>query len=120
MGRRARENVAQGSLSSPFALLRAGFAAFPLRRGFGGADKGKFLDRLVRGAVRQMWRRPRRAGSAFVRCHRVLTPPCGVRATAARQAPAPLEEPQGQTQFVPTNSDPTGPGGRDGETALYD
>jgi len=33
-----------------------------------------------------------------VGCHFVLTPPCGVSATAARQGRAPLEEPQGSRQ----------------------
>jgi len=32
-----------------------------------------------------------------VRSHLVLTPPCGVSATAARQGPAPLEKPQGRS-----------------------
>jgi hypothetical protein len=51
-------NVAQGPHFGP--------AAFPPRRGSGGADKGKFSDCLVRGAVRQMQCRPRLAGSALL------------------------------------------------------
>ena len=50
MGKHARKDVAQGSLSSPFALLRAGFAAFPSRRGLGDAAREN-SDYLVGGAA---------------------------------------------------------------------
>jgi hypothetical protein len=48
-----RAIVAQGSLSSPFAALRAGSAAFPPRRDSGGADQERFSDFLVRGAGKE-------------------------------------------------------------------